>query len=98
MQSIWESRNDYERRVRAVRDKLLYRAAGRKSNGIIAPCCPQRDTREVGFSEIHGYICRRKGTCREFCDIQADHEEGVGHGKARSGDPSRERSNETQDI
>ena len=39
MQSIWVSRNDYERRVRAVRDKHLYSIAERKSNGITAPCC-----------------------------------------------------------
>lgn len=39
MQSIWVSRNDYERRVRAVRDKHLFSVAPRKSNDITAPCC-----------------------------------------------------------
>lgn len=98
MQSIWVSRNDYERRVRAVRDKLLHQVAEPKSNGITAPYCPQRDTRNVGFSEIYGYICGREGTCGEICDVQADHEESVGHGETRSGHPSRKRSNEAQDL
>ena len=98
MQSIWVSRNDYERRVRAVRDKRLYQVTEPKSNGILAPYCPQRDTRNVGFSEIHRYIYGREGTCGEICDVQADHKESVGHGKTRSGHPSRKCSNETQDL
>jgi hypothetical protein len=52
MQSIWVSRNDYERRVRAVREGPNHKSLGQKSNGIIAPCCPQRDTRKVGIGEI----------------------------------------------
>jgi hypothetical protein len=77
---------------------LLSKSSKRKDNGIPASCRPQRDARTMGFSEIHGHICRCKGTCRKFCDIQTNHEEDVGHGKARSRHPPRKHSNEAQDL
>jgi hypothetical protein len=77
---------------------LCAKSFKRKSNGIAAPCRPQRDTGTVGFSEIHGHIRGCKRTCREICDIQANHEEDVGYGKARSRHASREHSNEAQDL
>lgn len=64
-------------------------SSGRESNGIIATCRAHRDARQVGFGEIHGHIYGRERTRRELRDLQADHEENMGYGKAGPSHPTR---------
>ena len=49
MQSIWVSRNDYERRVRAVSDKVFLRSRWAKVERYHSSLLPSRRPRKSGL-------------------------------------------------
>jgi hypothetical protein len=66
MQSVWVSRNDYERRVRLVRISSSPRTPTCSRFAFPAPFRAHGNPNQLGRQRVHGHVHRREAAVRRL--------------------------------